>query len=181
MSTWRSNSATRIPERNSAAATARWQILRNSIRSTAISAYFPDGTVRTFFLATDGIRYFERQAAAMTARPEDLFGGSFVSVVPRSTSCRRGGEGLVRRWRDFVAQVEKGYPLGLDDYRNDLDVRTLIAVTGLDTEVYFRRRTPPAGSWLMPPGAGPFGTVISQALFGCVAIPATPTASCWTT
>ena len=48
---------------------------------------------------------------------------------------REGGEGLVRRWRRFVEQVEKGYPLGLDDYRNELDVRTLIAFTGLDGEV----------------------------------------------
>jgi len=49
---------------------------------------------------------------------------------------REGGEGLVRRWRGFVEQVEKGYPLGLDDYRNDLDIRTLIAFTGLDGEVW---------------------------------------------
>ncbi len=48
---------------------------------------------------------------------------------------RDGGEGLVRRWRQFVEQVEKGYSLGLDDYRNDLDIRTLIAITGLDGEV----------------------------------------------
>jgi hypothetical protein len=48
---------------------------------------------------------------------------------------RDGGEGLVRRWRQFVEQVEKGYPLGLDDYRNDLDIRTLIAFAGLDGEV----------------------------------------------
>ena len=46
-----------------------------------------------------------------------------------------GGEGLVRRWRQFVEQVEKGYPLGLDDYRNDLDIRTLIAFAGLDAAV----------------------------------------------
>jgi hypothetical protein len=48
---------------------------------------------------------------------------------------REGGEGLVRQWRHFVTQVEKGYPLGLDDYRNDLDIRTLIACAGLDAEV----------------------------------------------
>lgn len=48
---------------------------------------------------------------------------------------REGGEGLIRRWRDFVGQVEKGYPLGLDDYRNDLDMRTLIAFAGIEAEV----------------------------------------------
>jgi hypothetical protein len=48
---------------------------------------------------------------------------------------REGGEGLIRRWNEFVAQVEKGYALGIDDYRNDLDIRNLIAVTGLDYAV----------------------------------------------
>jgi len=48
---------------------------------------------------------------------------------------RQGAEGLIARWRTFVAQVEGGYPLGLDDFRNDLDIRSLIAFTGLDHEV----------------------------------------------
>jgi hypothetical protein len=48
---------------------------------------------------------------------------------------REGAEGLIAAWRRFVAQVEEGYPLGLDDYRNDLDVRELIAVAGLDAQV----------------------------------------------
>jgi hypothetical protein len=48
---------------------------------------------------------------------------------------REGGEGLVRRWRRFIEQVEKGYPLGLDDYRNDLDTRMFIAFAGLDGQV----------------------------------------------
>jgi hypothetical protein len=39
----------------------------------------------------------------------------------------RGGRlGLVRRWREFVEQVERGYRLGLEDYRNDLDVRGIL-------------------------------------------------------
>jgi hypothetical protein len=46
-----------------------------------------------------------------------------------------GGEGLIAGWRRFVAQVEQGYPLGLDEYRNDLDLRELIAVAGLDPHV----------------------------------------------
>jgi hypothetical protein len=41
----------------------------------------------------------------------------------------RGGRGgLVRRWRTFVERVERGYPLGLEDYRNDLDIRGIIAL-----------------------------------------------------
>ena len=37
-----------------------------------------------------------------------------------------GREGLIRRWREFVNEVEKGYKLGLEDYRNDLDLRMII-------------------------------------------------------
>ena len=43
---------------------------------------------------------------------------------------REGRAGLVRRWREFVEQVERGYSLGLEDYRNDLDVRAILAVAG---------------------------------------------------
>jgi len=39
---------------------------------------------------------------------------------------RGGRDGLVTQWREFVDQVEKGYPLGLEDYRNDLDVRAIL-------------------------------------------------------
>ena len=44
--------------------------------------------------------------------PEDLVSG--------------GLEGLVADWERVVKQVERGYPLGLDDYLNDLDGRQLI-------------------------------------------------------
>jgi hypothetical protein len=47
---------------------------------------------------------------------------------------REGRAGLVRRWREFVEQVERGYPLGLEDYRNDLDVRAIIALAGAEDE-----------------------------------------------
>ena len=40
---------------------------------------------------------------------------------------KEGRAGLVRRWREFVEQVEKGYGLGLEDYRNDLDIRAILA------------------------------------------------------
>lgn len=48
---------------------------------------------------------------------------------------RGGAEGLLASWRRFVDEVQAGYPLGLDDYRNDLDIRTLIEVAGLSGEV----------------------------------------------
>ncbi|HZU25838.1 MAG TPA: hypothetical protein VFA04_09965 [Bryobacteraceae bacterium] len=46
-----------------------------------------------------------------------------------------GREGLVRRWRQFVDEVERGYRFGLEDYRNDLDLRGILAQIGLDDEV----------------------------------------------
>ena len=39
-----------------------------------------------------------------------------------------GRAGLVRRWREFIAEVERGYPLGIEDYRNELDVRGILAL-----------------------------------------------------
>lgn len=49
---------------------------------------------------------------------------------------REGRAGLVRRWREFVTQVERGYRLGLEDYRNDLDIRGILELAGaVDAEV----------------------------------------------
>ena len=39
---------------------------------------------------------------------------------------RAGRAGLVERWRKFVEQVERGYRLGIEDYRNDLDIRGIL-------------------------------------------------------
>ena len=47
---------------------------------------------------------------------------------------RGGGAGLARRWREFVEQAERGYSTGLEDYRNDLDVRAIIALAGAENE-----------------------------------------------
>jgi hypothetical protein len=47
---------------------------------------------------------------------------------------REGRDGLLRRWREFVEQVERGYSLGLEDYRNDLDVRAIIALAGVEDD-----------------------------------------------
>ena len=49
---------------------------------------------------------------------------------------RAGRTGLIERWRHFVEAVEQGYRLGLEDYRNDLDVRGVIALLGLDAQVH---------------------------------------------
>jgi hypothetical protein len=48
---------------------------------------------------------------------------------------RSGRAGLIERWRKFVEEVEHGYKLGLEDYRNDLDLRGILAMLGLDEEV----------------------------------------------
>ena len=48
---------------------------------------------------------------------------------------RAGRAGLIDRWGKFVAEAERGYRFGLEDYRNDLDLRGIIAMLGLDAEV----------------------------------------------
>jgi hypothetical protein len=48
---------------------------------------------------------------------------------------RAGRAGLIERWRKFVGEVEHGYKFGLEDYRNDLDLRGIISMLGLDDEV----------------------------------------------
>jgi hypothetical protein len=48
---------------------------------------------------------------------------------------RAGRAGLIERWAKCVAEAERGYRLGLEDYRNDLDLRGIIAMLGLDDSV----------------------------------------------
>ena len=48
---------------------------------------------------------------------------------------RGGREGLVRRWQTFASEVERGYEFGLEDYRNDLDIRGIIRLIAADDEV----------------------------------------------
>jgi hypothetical protein len=48
---------------------------------------------------------------------------------------RAGRAGLIERWRKFVGEVEGGYKFGLEDYRNDLDLRGIISMLGMDEEV----------------------------------------------
>ncbi len=54
-----------------------------------------------------------------------------VRALLRSKGCAdetadAGLEGLVGDWERTVREVSWGYPLGLDDYLNDLDVRQLL-------------------------------------------------------
>ena len=49
---------------------------------------------------------------------------------------RQGGRhGLIDRWENFVAAIEAGWTLGIEDYWNELDIRELIAVLGLAEQV----------------------------------------------
>jgi hypothetical protein len=45
---------------------------------------------------------------------------------------RGGRAGLLKRWREFVEQAERGYPLGIESYRNDLDIRGIIALAKVE-------------------------------------------------
>jgi hypothetical protein len=42
---------------------------------------------------------------------------------------------LLKRYRDFVGEVERGYEYGIHEYRHDLDIRGVIAILDLDAEV----------------------------------------------
>jgi hypothetical protein len=47
----------------------------------------------------------------------------------------RGGKaGLIQRWRVFVEMVERGYSVGLEDYRNDLDIRATLRLAGAEDD-----------------------------------------------
>jgi hypothetical protein len=47
-----------------------------------------------------------------------------------------GRDYLLRRYREFVDEVERGYQYGLHEYRHDLDLRGAIAMLGLDADVH---------------------------------------------
>jgi hypothetical protein len=50
---------------------------------------------------------------------------------------RGSSENLLRRWKDFVEQVEKGYCANclIQEYWNDLDIRELIHYVGIENTV----------------------------------------------
>lgn len=46
-----------------------------------------------------------------------------------------GKKGILAQYEKFVDEVERGYSLNLEDYRNDLDLRGLISRLGLQADV----------------------------------------------
>ena len=46
-----------------------------------------------------------------------------------------GSAGLIKRWKEFVSEVERGYEYNLHNYRNDLDIRGLLRLFELDADV----------------------------------------------
>jgi hypothetical protein len=48
---------------------------------------------------------------------------------------RAGRAGLIQEWTRFVEEAERGYRFGLEDYRNDLDLRGILSLVDLDAEV----------------------------------------------
>lgn len=63
---------------------------------------------------------------------------------------REGTTGLMRRWQQFVAEVENGYEYGLEDYRNDLDLRGMIDTFGLGADAGVRNADERLISMLVP-------------------------------
>jgi hypothetical protein len=45
-----------------------------------------------------------------------------------------GRAGLVKRYRKFVEEVERGYDFSIFDYRNDLDGRAIIRLIGAEDD-----------------------------------------------
>jgi len=73
-------------------------------------------------------------------KPEDLMTDEQITEYLRTNGypehlVRAGRAGLIDRWVRFVEEVEQGYKLGLEDYRNDLDLRGIIALLDLDEAV----------------------------------------------
>ena len=79
-------------------------------------------------------------SAKRAAGPTDVMTDEEMSVYLRENGypqhvIRAGRKGLIERWGKFVAEVERGYKFGLEDYRNDLDLRGIISMLGMDDEV----------------------------------------------
>ena len=79
-------------------------------------------------------------SATSAGRPDERMTDEEMAAYLRQNGypehvVRAGRAGLIERWRKFVESVEHGYKLGLEDYRNDLDLRGIIAMLGLAGEV----------------------------------------------
>ncbi len=60
-------------------------------------------------------------------KPEDPVRRFLISRGSPDFVVKTGLAGLVRRWKETSRSVRRGYPLGLDDFLNDLDGRQLIS------------------------------------------------------
>ena len=60
---------------------------------------------------------------------------SVVTIARETGQSRENAFALKPLAPKFVAEVERGYRFGLEDYRNDLDLRGIIAMLNLDSEV----------------------------------------------
>ena len=47
---------------------------------------------------------------------------------------RAGSAGLIRRWTAFVDEVARGYEYGIEDYRNDLDIRGILRLIAVEDD-----------------------------------------------
>jgi hypothetical protein len=79
-------------------------------------------------------------SAIFGGRPKDVMTDEEMTAYLRENGypehvIRAGRQGLIERYAKFVAEVERGYRFGLEDYRNDLDLRGIIAMLGLDSQV----------------------------------------------
>ena len=101
-------------------------------------AFNPDHTIRTFFRPNDGERYFHRQVERADCPPFITHHSTLAMPPPDPSQAYLksrglpqhivvgGLAGLLDRWGEVVATVQTGYPLTLDDYLNDMDLRQLI-------------------------------------------------------
>ena len=92
--------------------------------------------------------------------------------------CRAGASGLLARWKEFVDEVQHGYKLGLEDYRNDLDLRAVIALAGLESQA--QRTTNGCAASLLP-STSASGKALPEIRSGISVIPATRPEICWQT
>ena len=72
----------------------------------------------------------DRQNVMTEAEIQDyLDSNGYPAHIVRACSA-----GLVRRWAEFVEEVTRGYEYGIEDYRNDLDIRGILSLIGAEDD-----------------------------------------------
>lgn len=74
----------------------------------------------------------KKKAPATTKQPA---AGKKNAAGGKPNAAGKQNAALIAKWKVFVEAVEKGYGFGLYDYRNDLDVRSLLDAAGAGTQV----------------------------------------------